>query len=75
VCPFSNSKNIQKKKYALKIIKKGLNKDVHAECLAYEIKVMKTLRKVPNVIQLHQLYEDSENVYILMDYKCGGNLK
>ncbi|CDW73015.1 UNKNOWN [Stylonychia lemnae] len=75
VQPIEISSNIHKQKYALKIIKKGIEKDVQAECLSNEIKIMKSLKSLPNVVQLRQIFEDNENVYLLMDYKKGGNLK
>lgn len=29
----------------------------------------------PNIVKLHTVYECTENVYILIDYKEGGDLK
>jgi serine/threonine protein kinase len=38
-----------------------------------EIKILKNLRH-PNIIQLYEIIEDKENIYLIMEYASQGEL-
>lgn len=54
--------------YAVKIIEK--KKRAYSE----EVEVMLRFSHHPNIVTLHDVYEDSENVYLFMDLLRGGEL-
>ena len=60
-------------KVAIKIIKKSSMKAMDLQQVMYEIDIMKIL-KHPNVVKLLDLFENSENVYIVMELFQGGDL-
>jgi len=59
-----------KKDFALKILNK---KFVKMEILEREIKIMQKLHH-PHVLSMHEVYEDKDNVYIVLDLVTGGEL-
>lgn len=60
------AKCIEKSK--LKKIENGLNS------IKNEIKIMRTLSPHSLVVNLHEIYEGDNNIYIIMDIAKGGNL-
>lgn len=39
-----------------------------------EIKIMRTLSPHPGIINLHEVYEGDNNIYLIMDLAEGGSL-
>ena len=68
--------------FAMKCIPKVLadpavsekKREDHADALRREVDVMKRMRGVLNVASLEAVYEDDDNVYIVMEYCTGGEL-
>jgi len=63
------------KKYAIKSIDKREIKgnQENYEALIKEIKIMRKLNH-PNIIKLHKIYEDEDNVHLVLDYAKGEDL-
>ncbi|CAD8100157.1 unnamed protein product [Paramecium sonneborni] len=61
--------------FAVKIFKleKLTKKDKELESLLKEIDIMRKLDN-KNVLQLHEVFEDDDNVYLVIDYLQGGEL-
>jgi calcium-dependent protein kinase len=61
-------------KRAVKIIRKDLlTSPHHRSCLENEIKVLKLLDH-PNIIRVHEFFEESKRLFIVMEYCKGGEL-
>jgi len=54
-----------KKKFAVKIIEKSMLQD-DIKLLRREIQIMKKVDH-PNILKLHEIYEDTDKVYIVME--------
>ncbi|KAJ3017330.1 UNVERIFIED_CONTAM: hypothetical protein HDU68_011740 [Siphonaria sp. JEL0065] len=62
--------------YAMKVINKKFMSDKgRAYWISNEVKVMqKVSAGHPNIVSLHHVFEDEENVYLIMDLCTGGDL-
>lgn len=59
--------------HAVKIIDKGKLVVMEKELLRTEIAILKLVRH-PNIISLHDVYEDKQNIYIVTELVSGGDL-
>lgn len=59
--------------HAVKIIDKGKLVALEKELLRTEIAILKLVRH-PNIIRLHDVYEDKQNIYIVTELESGGDL-
>ena len=57
----------------MKIMTKANMKIIEAHQTRREIEVMK-MSKHPNIVRLHDVFEDSENFYLVLEYMGGGDL-
>lgn len=63
-----------KEKVAIKILeKKKIEDDGDRERIAREIHILKIIRH-PNIIQLYEIFEDEERIYLIMEYAEKGEL-
>ena len=61
--------------FALKVINKvNIDEDMQ-QSLIEEVQILKKLRNCQNVNRLYKIYETSCNLYLLLEYKDGGDLK
>ncbi|CDW88890.1 serine threonine protein kinase [Stylonychia lemnae] len=61
--------------FALKVINKiQIDEDLQ-QSLIDEVKILRKLRNCQNVNRLYKIYETSNNLYLLLEYKEGGDLK
>lgn len=67
--------NNDSKKYAIKSIDKSIihKKPQMIAAIKNEIEIMKSLDH-PYTVKLHKVYEDKENVHLILDYVEGGSL-
>ena len=68
--------NKSKKYYSVKIIEKKNIKASDIELIRNELDILKLLRNSPhkNIVKTKDIYEDSSNIYIIMEYLKGGTL-
>jgi serine/threonine protein kinase len=60
--------------FSIKIIKKEVvEKESIVEQLVREIKIQSFLVS-PHVVKLYDVFDDAENVYLLLELCCAGNL-
>ncbi|TMW62159.1 hypothetical protein Poli38472_009652 [Pythium oligandrum] len=59
--------------HAVKIIDKGKLSATERELLRTEIAILKLVTH-PNIIRLHEIYEDKQNIYIVTELVSGGDL-
>lgn len=69
------SKKNREKVYAMKVINKTAISEKHKPQLIEEIRLQRKLSSSPNITRIYKIYETSQNIYILMELKEGGNLK
>eukprot|EP00347_Sterkiella_histriomuscorum_P009960 403339215 len=62
------------KKFALKQVDKN-QQGVQLECVKREINIMRKISQDPYVVRLITVFESEDTLYLLMEYKRGGNLK
>lgn len=60
--------------YACKVVSKHDNAEFNVESLQREIQVLFKLVGHPNIVTLHEVYEDDYRVYLVMDLCSGGEL-
>lgn len=60
-------------KVAVKILTRSKMKEAEVELLYSELEIMKLVRH-PNIVSLIDLFENSEYIFIVMDYYKGGDL-
>ena len=58
---------------AVKIINKKLVSEVNVQQVKTEIDILK-IAKHPNIIQLYDVFENEDTIYIIMEYCAGGDL-
>ncbi|CDW74164.1 serine threonine protein kinase [Stylonychia lemnae] len=62
-------------KYALKIIEKSEESKLKQIAILREIKIQRKLRNEDHIIQMHRVYEDQRNIYLLLDYIKGCDIR
>jgi serine/threonine protein kinase len=67
--------NLRNKQYAIKIIKKSLlsEKESLRRKVEKEIEVMKLI-KHPHIVELYDVLQTNQNVYLVLEYVPGGEL-
>ncbi|CDW82251.1 protein kinase domain containing protein [Stylonychia lemnae] len=63
-------------KFAVKVINKTLYADLTLrQQLLTEIQIQRRLRESFNILRIYEVYESKRNLYIILQYQHGGNLK
>lgn len=66
--------NLTKEKVAIKVLEKSQIKDESdKERIAREISILKII-KHPNITQLYEIYEDDNQLYLIMEMASNGEL-
>lgn len=66
--------NLTGEKVAVKILEKSKIREVaDVERVAREIHILKLLRH-PNIIQLYEIIEDNDKLFLFIEYASGGEL-
>ncbi|EKM56910.1 uncharacterized protein PHACADRAFT_183478 [Phanerochaete carnosa HHB-10118-sp] len=71
--PISNSPR-KPRRYAIKVLRKDALSSSAAQRLRREVAAHRRMSDHPNVVPLHDSFEDKEFVYIVLDYCPGGDL-
>ena len=66
--------NHTKEKVAIKVLEKdNIHDEADKERIAREINILKII-KHPNITQLYEIYEDDQQLYLIMEMASGGEL-
>ena len=64
---------ITNKNVAVKILKKSVMTDAQLERTRYEIETLRICQH-PNIMTLHDVFENADYIYLVLEYLTGGNL-
>lgn len=62
------------KEWAVKVMKKNFRDPIALEVTAAEIGIYKSVGEHPNIVQLHDIYEDDSNWFLVIQLITGGEL-
>ena len=70
----TSSKMSSPRQFAVKVLQKATNLSREGQCQSREIMTHKIASGHPNVLTLHDVLEDEEHLYLVLDYCPGGDL-
>ena len=62
------------RKYAIKVLRKDTLKSNAAQRVRREVAAHRRMSDHPNIVSMHESFEDKEFVYVILDYCPGGDL-